>query len=78
MLLLRHLQASLRCMQPALSYLLTFVGGSCYVMKDLRIGASNYFPVCRWAGLADEHGDKLAAIDPHQNPNTKLTFLCAP
>jgi hypothetical protein len=32
---------------------------------------------CRWAGLADEHGDQLAVMDPHQTPATKLTFLCA-
>lgn len=31
---------------------------------------------CRWASLADAHGDKLAAIDPHQSPATKLTYLC--
>jgi hypothetical protein len=30
---------------------------------------------CRWAALADEHGDKLAVIDPHQTPATKLTYL---
>ncbi|CAL8470153.1 g9695 [Coccomyxa elongata] len=28
-----------------------------------------------WASLADAHGDKLAAIDPHQSPATKLTYL---
>ena len=32
-------------------------------------------PCCRWTGLADEHGDKLAVMDPHQTPATKLTFL---
>lgn len=59
-------------------FLLTFAGDICYVVKDLQTRALKYLPVCRWAGLADEHGDKLAAIDPHQSPNTKLTFLCAP
>ncbi|CAK0773375.1 hypothetical protein CVIRNUC_004059 [Coccomyxa viridis] len=44
--------------------------------KQLDANATSFNGVPQmWAGLADEHGDQLAAIDPHQNPNTKLTFL---